>query len=333
MSSRELNQNTEKTTARKILAVVFAAVFVISIAFFLIEMWEKKHGAFEGSFVATSSDLSYNGKEYKLKDNVETVLVLGLDKFETEDSGYNNDKQADFLMLLVIDNLAQTCKAVQINRDTMAEMDVLGVAGDKIGTITQQIALSHTYGNGKEVSCRNTANAVSDLLLGVQIDHYVSVTMEAVTVYNDFIGGVTLELLDDFSMIDPAMVKGAQVKLNGEQALKYVRSRYGLDDPTNINRMERQKQYLQALYEQSVALAENDAGFIQDAALKLTQYIVSDCSGNKLQSLLESISDYEFNTILGIAGDSVKGESHMEFYLDESSVKEVVIECFYEEKN
>lgn len=331
--SRRTDQNSTKTTAWKIAAVVFAAIFVISTIFFFIELWEKDRGEYIGNSVTVSDDLSYNGKEYKLKDDIETILLLGLDKFENEDSGYNNDKQADFLMLLVIDNSAETCKAIHINRDTMTDMDVLGVAGDKIGTVYQQIALSHTYGNGREVSCRNTANAVSGLLMGMEIDHYVSVTMEAVPVYNDLVGGVSLEILDDFSNVDPSMVKGTKVRLTGEQALRYVRSRYGMDDPTNINRMKRQKQYLEALYDRSVKLQQADESFIQRAALKITDYIVSDCSANRLESLLKNISEYEFDKILTIDGESVRGESYMEFYLDEASVEKIVVDCFYKVKD
>ena len=197
--STHKNKKEKRTTALKSVAIVLAIVLLCTSAFLFIRVWEKDHGKFQESTEVLNDNLDFNGIEYALKDNLETVLILGLDKFNNDDSGYNNDKQADFLMLLVIDHSAKTCSPIHINRDAMVTMDVLGVAGDKIGTAKKQIALSHTYGNGREVSCRNTANAVSGLLLGMEIDHYVSVTMEAVPVYNDFVGGVTVEILDDFS--------------------------------------------------------------------------------------------------------------------------------------
>ena len=236
-------------------------------------------------------------------------------------------------MLLVIDHDEKVCTPIHINRDSMVDMDVLGVAGEKIGTVKKQVALSHTYGNGREVSCRNAANAVSGLLLGMEIDHYVSVTMEAVPVYNDFVGGVTVEILDDFTAVDASMVKGEKIKLNGEQALKYVRSRYGLDDSTNNTRMKRQKQYLKALYEKSYKLANEDESFIQSAALKVTDYIVSDCSINKLETVLETITSYELAEIVNIDGESVLGEEFMEFYPDGASVEKTVVDCFYKVKD
>lgn len=327
------NKKQAKTTAQKIGIVVFATIMVVALVFLFAELRKRDKAEFTGSTEVINEVMSHNGNEYKLKENIETVLLLGLDKYDNEDTGYNNDRQADFMLLLVVDNNAKTTKAIHVNRDSMAEMNVLGVAGDKIGTVTKQIALSHTYGNGREVSCRNAANAVSGLLMGVEIDHYVSVTMEAVPVYNDFVGGVTVEVLDDFTGIDDALKKGKKVTLKGEQALTYVRSRYGLDDPTNNHRMIRQKQYLEALYEKSLKLKNADETFIQNAGLKLTDYIVSDCSVNRLESILEKVSGYEFEGILNIEGETKEGERFMEFYPDENSVKDIVIDCFYEIKD
>lgn len=278
------------------------------------------------------SSVVYNGQEYVLNDNIETILVIGLDKFEEsydDEESYNNDKQADFIMLLVVDDSDSSYTAIHINRDTITEMNILGVAGDKVGTVSKQIALAHTYGNGKEVSCRNVSDAVSNLLLGANIDHYVSVTMDAVALFNDLVGGVEVTVLDDFTGIDDTLVKDQTVTLFGEHALKYVRSRYGLDDSTNNNRMNRQQQYLKALYNKTQVCVENDDGFIAEAALKLTDYIVSDCSVNKLQSLMEKISLYEFAEMRTIEGETVTGEEFMEFHPNADSITETVIKLFY----
>ena len=87
----------------KIAAIILAAVLVVSSALFFIGLWERHRNQYPQQEIATASArISYNGKEYGLKNNIETVLILGLDKFETENAeSYNNDKQADFLMLFV----------------------------------------------------------------------------------------------------------------------------------------------------------------------------------------------------------------------------------------
>jgi len=129
------------------------------------------------------------------------------------------------------------------------------------------------------------------------------------------------------------MTKGATLTLTGEQALRYVRSRQGLDDPSNNSRMKRQKQYLEALYNRACTLAAEDEEFIARAALQLEEgHLVSDCLGNRLTALLEKVASYEMLGVSDIAGETKMGKQWLEFYPDEESVKETVVECFYKIK-
>lgn len=317
------------------IAFILAALFLISAVLLVLDIWEKRHFLFpEDTMTATDKVIEFNDKEYELKNNIETLLILGLDKYEGTgaEGSYNNDKQADFMILLVFDNDRKTCDALHINRDTMAEMNILGVAGDTVGTITKQIALSHTYGNGKEVSCRNASNAVSKLLMGAKIDHYVSVTMDAVPVVTDQVGGVEVDVLHDFTGVDDTLVKGQNVTLNGQQALTYVRSRYGIEDSSNETRMERQSQFLKALYGKYSQCVQNDGGFIANSILKVSEYIMSDCNSSRLQTLMEKFSAYELGEIRKLDGEITVGGTHIEFYPSETSIKQTVVDLFYKEK-
>ncbi len=314
-------------------ALVLAIVCVVSAGFFFLQLWEKGQGDFT-DLHPDDSVLEYAGNQYELKKNIETFLVLGLDKFEDDstDESYNNDKQADFLMLFVLDNDAQTCTAIHINRDTMANVQVLGVAGDTVATLTKQIALAHTYGNGQEMSCRNTAEAVSDLLMGMKIDHYISATMDAVPILNDLLGGVQVEVLDDFSGIDDTLVKGETVTLMGVQALTYVRARAGLEDSSNAARMVRQRQYLNALGKKAQERSAADEDFVADATMEMADYIVSDRSVTQLQELLRKLSTYEFVGMRDIPGETKMGERFLEFYPESAAIEELVVQLFYKQK-
>ncbi len=323
-------KNDRKRLLLKAGAVFFAAMLLLSTGLLLLSQWEKHYREDQVDATLMEERITYNGQEYVLRDDIETLLVLGLDTFENADSdSYRNDKQADFLMLLVMDKQDNSCKAIQINRDTMAQLDVLGVAGDKVGTTTGQLALAHTYGNGREVSCRNTATAVSNLL-GVDIRHFVSVSMSAVPLYNDLVGGVTLEIADDFTSVDPTMVQGTQVTLTGQQALLYVRSRYGLDDPTNNQRMVRQKQYLHAVMEATEQRIQEDKSFVTTAIREMDTYWVSDCPATQLEDMMTRYTTSHPETIYTIEGTTQLGEEFLEFYPDADSVKQIVIACFYE---
>ncbi len=312
--------------------IVLIIVFLLTIALLLLKKWDEQQGKFPAK-IPQDEIVTYEGKDYIQKENIETFLVMGLDKYEnaTDNDSYNNNQQADFLFLLVFDKQAKKYSALHINRDAMVEMDVLGVAGQKIDSVTKQIALAHTYGNGKETSCRNTADAVSNLLLGMKVNHYISFTMDSVAVMNDLVGGVEVTVLDDFSGIDESLIMGEKVTLRGEQALKYVRTRQGLEDSSNEKRMERQSQYMKALQQNLIGCIEDDEEFITRASVKMADYIVSDRSVTQLKEIANRLSEYEFTDIDNIAGENVMGDEFIEFYPDDDSIMQAVLDLFYKE--
>ena len=277
--------------------------------------------------------LLYNGGYYRPREHVETVLLMGVDKFEGYDNlegGSVNHQQADFLMLLVMDRDRGVCTPLHINRDTMCVIWLLDIYGDPLSSFNGQITLAHAYGSGGRDSCRNQVRAVSDLLYGTEIDHYISVTMDTVPTINDMVGGVTVTVLDDFSLVDSTLVKGEEITLRGDQALTYVRGRMNVGDTTNLSRMERQRQYITALRQRFLEQMERDETFTLKALSAISGGMVSDCSAYQLSHLAEELAAYEFADIQTIAGEAVLGEEYMEYYADEDALYQQVIELFYD---
>lgn len=317
----------------KIVIISVIAVVAFAAILGLIAIFDKNLGLFPERD-EEEKILEYNGEEYVLKDGVETFLVMGLDKNSqdvTADS-YNNNQQADFLMLMIFDNKSKTYSTIHINRDTMAEIEILGVEGNKVGTVDAQIALAHTYGKGGSISCLNTSKAVSKLFYDVKVNHYMALTLDSVTVMNDLVGGVTLEVLDDFTGISGGenLIKGETVKLTPEEALLYVQGRSGLDDPTNVERMERQKQFLDAMRLELEKRIETDNEFLANAVIKMADHMESDCSATRLEEIGNRMKSYKFVEVKDIEGESKVGkENKLEFYPEESALKKLVIDLFY----
>lgn len=318
-----------------------AALAVLTLLFlaglFLLHIWEENAGAVNGPASGGTNPEDaltyYNGAWYRPRKGLETVLAIGVDQAAVDDTLYRPGKyeQSDFLLLLVIDKRNERCTAVHINRDAMTEIRVLDDdTNELLGTINGQLALAHAYGNRPEACCGNTVAAVSGLLYGIEIDHYLSLTMDGVAVLNDLAGGVTLEVMDDLTGLDPALIQGKTVTLEGRQALTYVQSRRTLADPTNIHRMERQRQYLEALQKRLVQRADADEGFAVSALLELNTYMVSDCSVEKLSDLANVLGEYGVTEYRTLKGESVMGETYMEYYVDETAARELVMELFYE---
>lgn len=315
--------------------VVSVLIAVAAVLVALQLLWEPlTSGPYDEFVDETRQTIRYNGKWYVYNDDIETILVMGLDKYESQvqEGSYNNDMQADFLTLLILDKGEDKATALHLNRDAMAQMNILGLKGEKLGSTTAQLALAHTYGSGGKDSGKNTADAVSGFLYDVSVDHYLSLTMDAVKVLNDLVGGVSVEVLDDFSSVDPQLVKGAKVTLKGEQALTYVRTRQGIGDETNEQRMKRQQQYMNELLALVTHKVDTDENFITRAALDVSDYIISDCTVEQLKRISSFVSDYKVTEIKSIEGESKKGEKFMEFYPDEDKLQELIIELFFELK-
>ena len=161
-------------------AAILAVVLVLLLGMLLLQRWESTQDApvsSSGEVSSVEADAPvddreityYNGTAYAKREDLETVLLLGVDKFEGETpEGYVNNQQTDFLLLLVMDKQHETCTPIQLNRDTMTQIQILGVTGEPAGTFTGQLALAHTYGSGEEDSCENTVLAVSNLLYGME---------------------------------------------------------------------------------------------------------------------------------------------------------------------
>lgn len=264
----------------------------------------------------------YNGAYYAPKKNLETLLVLGIDTSEDRP----NSTQSDFLALLILDKDQKSFNILYINRDTMAEIPKIDRYGDAYSSEFAQLALAHTYGADDRARCRNTVNAIETLLYDIKIDHFFSLTMDAVPALNDSVGGVTVQLLEDFTFLDESYVEGAVVTLRGKDALAYVRERGALQDSSNLSRMERQQQYISSFFDQFCAIEENTS---LDTLLDVNRYLASDCTLDQLSKLLERMKSYTNNGYESLKGEAVVGAEFMEYYLDEQATRETVIRLFY----
>ena len=308
--------------------VVFLVILLIIAGTELIKMKDPEN--YEGS---DKSIVTIGERKY-VEKTLTTILFIGQDMEGPilSNESYNNQRQADFLALLAINNSTGSYSLLQINRDTMTDIDELGVTGELTGSkVFAQIALSHTYGDGTAVSCMNTSRAVSNLLYGVTIDYYISMSMDAVKELNDHIGGVTITLDRDYTDIDSSFVNGAEVTMNGEQALSFVKSRTGVDDETNLSRMERQKLYIDAFISK-MQQQEIDDAFISAMYDKVAskRYIYTKCSLGSLKNIVNSIRAFKYEGISIPEGEIKEGKKYVEFYLDRKKFEELVTSLYFD---
>ena len=276
--------------------------------------------------VVEQTALTHDGKNYPLKNHISTLLVMGTDTYadtHDDDDGlelYYNYVQSDFMTVLVFDDDAKTCTPLQLNRETMCNVDRLSVNGKVRDQIFCQLTLAHTYGTGKEDSCVNVRNAVSRLLCDAPIENYIAFTMDAIPAITDMVGGVQVTLEDDLTDIDPSFVKGNTVTLTSANAERFVRTRSMTRLEGNIERMGRHRQYLRGFTEAARNAAEQDSGFTLKSYDELSPYITTDLSATNISEYSKKLGEYEILDIITPEGELRMGERYAEFYPDEDDV-------------
>ncbi len=274
-----------------------------------------------------------DGTGYFPRQDITVILLMGIDEQgPARDSlSYNNEGEADMVALLILDEKNECCNVVTLNRDTMMNIPVLGLGGKRAGTKYAQLALAHTYGSGLEDSCENTRTAVSAFLKGIHIDYYVAMNCDAVAILNDAVGGVTVQVTEDFSQVDPTISYG-KFTLRGDQALTYVQTRQHVGDNLNISRMERQRNYMEG-FAKAFAKQENaDGNFVRSVYEQVAPYLVSDLPISTLSSMVDRCRNYTIHQVVSPEGKNVLGKEYYEFYADEEKLDRLVLELFYAPK-
>jgi len=276
----------------------------------------------------------FEGKWYQRAKDIEAYLFMGVDRRGAAESTGNFlfGGQADVQLLLVIDNKNARFRVFQLDRDTMTDVYVLAADLSVAGIEYQQLCLAHSYGDSVESSCENTVRTVSNLLYGVPIDGYASLQMDAISILNDMVGGVTVTIEDDLTPEDPTLIQGETITLNGEQAWHYVHARMTVGDGTNVARMRRHRAFLHGFEDQMHAAMAADQEFVVKLYAALQDYLVTDIGSGTLTRVAQQCQGYENGGIITVEGEHKIGKNEwMEFYPDENDLRRIVLDLFYEE--
>ena len=209
-------------------------------------------------------------------------------------------------------------------------VNVLGLFGNKAGSRVMQVCLSHGYGMDRQERCKNSIKAVEDLLNCPEIDLYMEIPLDAIASLNDLLGGVTVTLMDDFTMTDSAMKEGATLTLTGEQAMTLVRRRIDVADGTNEARMTRQRIFMDAAIPKIRQKIDESSGFVTTMIDTLSPYLTTNMARGRMINEINRAYHYEVEPVQYLTGEHSIGEDgFMEFHADEQSIVDFVLDAFY----
>jgi LCP family protein required for cell wall assembly len=173
----------------------------------------------------------------------ENWLLVGSDsRADSATTGEGNQvwkpgqQRTDTIMLLHLPADRKKAYVISFPRDSWVEIPGYG---------KQKINAAFSFGGPKLLI--ETMESVT----GIRVDHYGAIDFEGFKSMTDALGGVTVNIKQ--SVYDPARKKqwaAGRQKLNGEDALLFVRQRYNLPNG-DFDRIKRQQAFLGALAKQA----------------------------------------------------------------------------------
>ncbi len=280
-------------------------------------------------------DVRYEGIHYRYNEEILTFLFLGIDKMGPVKDAKNgiDGGQSDAIFLLVLNPKNKEASVIGVNRDTMTEIQVYSKGGNYLGTTTAQLTLQHGYGDGKQLSCERSVQAVSKLFYNLPIHGYCAINMGAIPLINDAVGGVELTVPENVQVGQKLLFKeGETIRLKGQEAYKYIQVRDVNSFESAGRRLDRQKQYLSAYAKTAMEAMKEDVTLPVTLYNTLSKYMVTDISIDEVSYLAPQVREYHFgnDTIYSLAGETVMGENYEEFYVEDKALYELILQVFYE---
>ncbi len=329
----------KKSAARRVLIVLCVIVAVViagaggAFAWWRYSIEQGKKAMTEQVVERASSEdgvIDYNGKKYRLNESIVTVCFIGYD-----DSGDADDAlkggQSDTVMVLALDTSTGKVKIISIPRDSMVTVDTYS-SGSYGGQATEQLCLQYSYGDSPSNSSELVVNTVSRLLYNIPISYYFTLNIRGVASLNDSIGGVTLTPIQ--TVPNSNVVEGQEITLLGDDARAYVQYRDYLGSiDSSLDRQERQKQYLRAFASRIVEVAKSEPTKLMDLYNVGSEYTCTNLGIDEYTYLANTVMESGLSgfEVTSLDGEMKQGETYAEFYLDKDSLRQQVIDTFYNE--
>lgn len=328
---------TAKIAIGIIIAILLAILVAIS-AFFIFRAMGKKDVMPDVSNTSYHETIEYKGHTYRFNPNVVALGFIGVDQrtLETvDDTDFVGAADAD--IVIAVDTKTGKTKAISIPRDTMIDIDIYSPeSGVLLKSQKAQLCLAYAYGDGAVKSCENTVDAMSRILYNVPIQKYYALDLDGIAPLNDAIGGVRLTSKFDFPEYNIKV--GDEVTLKGDMAEAYVRTRRMDTINASLQRTERQVQYIRAYATQalpSVVSNFSTVGNLYNTATGYSRTNLTLSNATYIASLLlqKGVTDFETYSIKGEMKEAkdplLPNVVHAEYYADEDSVMETVLDVFY----
>ena len=227
--------------------------------------WSNVRSFEDGIFHMSAPSLGKGGD-----DGAIDILLVGLDsrtdahgnplsaeELETLRAGDDESTNTDTIILIRIPNNGKSATAISIPRDSyvaapgLGKTKINGVYGQtreakRTSLVNAGVSAQKAMEQGTEAGRDALIKTVADLT-GVTVDHYAEIGLLGFALIADALGGVDVCLKEPvFEPMSGADFPAGQQKLNGPQALSFVRQRHELPRG-DLDRVVRQQAVMASL--------------------------------------------------------------------------------------
>lgn len=298
-----------------LLVVILAGAFGAAKLYASLKLWEGK--AEKSDFVA-SADVSTEAKDQLLN-----IALLG-----TDGDGFRSDVN----MVASLNLTTKEVHLISVPRDTRVVMtdDMIAYLEKNGRTVPEangvygQCKLTEVHAYAGEGNRSTFSVAMLEEILGIDIDYYVKVDLDAFKDIVDAVGGVEFDVQERLYYSDPAqglyidLYPGPQL-LDGEKAEMLVRFREGYAQK-DLKRIEVQQEFLKAFIAQ-VCSSDKIMSNLDSYIKIFMEKVESDmpvATALKYASYVKEIDPAAITT------DTIPGEGGAYFDMDEEGTKELV---------
>ena len=250
---------------------VIATVAAVAVVLVTGVAWSKVRSFEDGIFHVFAPSLGQGGD-----DGAIDILLVGMDsrtdahgnplsaqELATLRAGDETATNTDTIILVRIPNNGKSATAISIPRDTyvaapgLGKTKINGVYGQtkeekRVSLVESGTAPDEAEREGTEAGREALIKTVADLT-GVTVDHYAEIGLLGFSLITDALGGVKVCLKEPvYEPLSGADFPAGWQKLNGPQALSFVRQRHDLPRG-DLDRVVRQQVVMASLAHQVIS--------------------------------------------------------------------------------
>ncbi|MGW1776091.1 LCP family protein [Streptomyces sp. NPDC002104] len=234
-----------RSRGRRVMKIVLVVFVLLLLGAAGTGWWAYNHLNKNIASVDLNQTIGADNRPAKVPESGQNILVLGSDSRDGAngelDHGDVSGQRSDTNMLVHIPEGRKKATAISIPRDTLVTRPECKDKNGKSIAGANRVMINSVIGTGGPACVVKTVETMS----GIRVDHLVKVEFAGFKELVDALGGVDVTL--DKPIKGGLNLDAGTHRLNGTDSLKFVRTRHGYGDGSDLGRIDLQQKFMIAM--------------------------------------------------------------------------------------